>query len=259
MKRLLIIPAAGKGSRLAMASPKVLVPVNGRPMISYLFQLYRAAVDKFIVVVNPASMNDVRDFSDSVGVDVEYAVQAVASGMLDAILVPLDRVKQLQPHTVWITWCDQIAVEPQTVATLQRVCESIPDGGIALPTITMAMPYIHFDRDSQEKIVAVRQRREGDDMPDLGEADMGLFSLSLHAYCDLLPKFRQCARPGAQSGERNFLPFIPWAGQQIQVQTFPGCHEIEAVGINTRDDLARIEKHLVSRHLPWSKTSNRTR
>ena len=38
--RTLIIPAAGLGSRLGLNLPKVLVPVDGRPMIDWLVELY---------------------------------------------------------------------------------------------------------------------------------------------------------------------------------------------------------------------------
>jgi choline kinase len=55
MSRLLIIPAAGAGSRLGADVPKVLVPVAGMTMLERLLNLYRAWVRHVILVVNPAS------------------------------------------------------------------------------------------------------------------------------------------------------------------------------------------------------------
>ena len=70
-------------------------------------------------------------------------------------------------------------------------------------------------------------------MPEKGESDMGLFSCRLlrrsRNWCDLRPPPRL---PGA-TGERNFLPFIPWMAQRGTVRTFPAAHAMEAVGINT--------------------------
>ena len=43
--RVLIVPAAGRGQRLGSSVPKVLVPVNGRPMLHHLLDLYAPLSD----------------------------------------------------------------------------------------------------------------------------------------------------------------------------------------------------------------------
>jgi bifunctional UDP-N-acetylglucosamine pyrophosphorylase / glucosamine-1-phosphate N-acetyltransferase len=74
MKRLMIIPAAGRVSRLNSDIPKVLFPVNGKPMIDYLFALYAPLVDKFIVVVQPSFEDEVRSHCANFPFDIEYAL-----------------------------------------------------------------------------------------------------------------------------------------------------------------------------------------
>lgn len=81
-------------------------------------------------------------------------------------------------------------------------------------------------------------------MPDPGESDAGLFSLSLDAYLTLLETFAADPGTGSTTGERNFLPFIPWAAARGEVVTF-GCTEAaEALGVNTPADLAAAEEIL---------------
>lgn len=248
MKRLMIIPAAGSGSRLESKLPKAIFPVRGRPMIRYLFDLYAPFVERFVLVVNPASEAAVRACCDAVGVPVEFTTQESPTGMLDAILIPQDRVRRAQPDEIWITWCDQIAVSPRTVQRLADATAEMAGFELVMPTVVMPAPYIHWVRDAEGQITSVLQRREGDPMPDVGEGDIGLFCLSLRAYLDLLPRFARDAPRGRATQEKNFLPFASWLGAQSTsrspVQTIPATSTFEAVGINTPGDVALIERYL---------------
>ena len=84
-------------------------------------------------------------------------------------------------------------------------------------------------------------------MPDEGESDAGLFSLALHAYTDLLATFAADPGTGGATGERNFLPFIPWAATRGDVVTFDCTEASEALGVNTPADLLVAERILRAR------------
>ena len=84
-------------------------------------------------------------------------------------------------------------------------------------------------------------------MPDVGESDMGLFALSPMAYLDLLPQYERDVAIGHQTNERNFLPFISWAASRHDVVTFPSVDEEEAIGVNTPEELAIVERYLATR------------
>lgn len=249
LKRLLIIPAAGLGSRLQSTIPKVLYPVGGRPMLDYLFDLYSTVADAFLLVLHPASVEAVRRHCQERQVPIEYEIQMEPTGMLDAILLPWEKAHRHEPGQIWITWCDQIAVRPQTIRRLAETATRENDADMVLPTIIKQDPYIHLGRDGRGEIVELRQKREGDSMPEQGEGDIGLFSLSRRAYLELLPGFASTATAtGALTRERNFLPFIPWLSARARVVTFPASEEIESIGINTPAELAVIEEYL--RHGP---------
>ena len=246
---VLIIPAAGAGTRLQSTMPKVLSPVNGRAMIDHLLDRYKAAVHRFVLVVHPSFESDVRRHlgQRAPSLDIEYARQPEPTGMLDAILLASDAAERKPPRRVWITWCDQIGVHPDTISTLSRMSDARADAPAIFPTSRQTTPYIHFDRDGEGRITAVRQRREGDAMPSAGESDMGLFSLSPDAYFNLLPEFGREAARASATRERNFLPFMPWlADRGKPVLTFPSANELEAIGINTPEDRRRLEAYLRS-------------
>jgi bifunctional N-acetylglucosamine-1-phosphate-uridyltransferase/glucosamine-1-phosphate-acetyltransferase GlmU-like protein len=244
---LLVVPAAGTGSRLGGAVPKFLAPVLGRPMIDWLLELYAAHVTHAVIVVSPAHADAAARRTWPAGMQVDIRMQARPTGMLDAVLAAEDIAADSQASRIWVTWCDQIAIAPATLATLERLTMSDPDAGLVLPTIRRANPYIHFERDGRGRIVRVRQRREGEAMPAVGESDAGLFAFSREAFLDLLPQYAAAVAPGAGTGERNLLPFVPWLAAQRPVVTFPCSADIEAVGINTPEERALVERHLSAR------------
>ncbi len=240
--RLLIIPAAGLGSRLGVHTPKLLAPVNGRPMLDHLLALYAPVVSRVALVVHPSARAAVDRAIRPASLPVDVLVQTEPTGMLDAILLARQAVEAAGCRRVWITWCDQVAIHPRTVARLAEA--DAGDPLLAMPTCESAAPYVHLARDAGGHIARILHRREGDPMPEAGESDAGVFSLSREAYLDLLPRFAAEPVTGRSTGERNFLPFIPWVTRRGAVLTFPCLEPAEAVGVNTPEDLAATERTL---------------
>lgn len=247
MRRLLVIPAAGTGSRLGSTLPKLLVPVNGRPMIAHLLALYRHVVDGAVVVVAPSAWDAVAEQLSGVQPRVELVVQPEPTGMLDAVLLARDAVEDARPRRVLITWCDQVAIAPRTVAAVVATADSTPEPDLVLPTFRGPAPYVHLVRGSEGRIVEVLHRREGDSMPAEGESDAGVFDLAFRCYVDWLPQYARDPSIGARTGERNFVPFVSWVAARGTVATVACTEPEEAIGVNTPAELARVEAHLRQR------------
>ena len=246
MTRLLIIPAAGRGSRLGAGQPKPLVHVNGRPMLDHLADLYRPYVRHVVVVAHPSFAAEIERWGAPQG-NVSVTIQDQPTGMLDAILLATPVVRARQPDTVWVTWADQIGVLPATVQRLAGVGAQAPPPALALPTVMRRDPYTHFDRDAGGRLSRFLQRREGDAMPAEGESDMGVFALTRDTFLIDLAEYAGTALPAAGTGERNFVPFVPWLAQRKTVVTFPSTDPMEAIGINTPEELHAIEAWLRAR------------
>jgi bifunctional N-acetylglucosamine-1-phosphate-uridyltransferase/glucosamine-1-phosphate-acetyltransferase GlmU-like protein len=244
--RLLVIPAAGRGSRLNTPTPKALVHVNGRPMLDHLVDLYAPFVAHVVVIAHPSFAATVAEWRGP-HAHVSVAEQAAPTGMLDAVLAAAPAVRAHRPDAVWITWADQIAVRRGTAGRLAEVTAGPHPPACALPTVRRRDPYIHFDRDDAGRIVGLRQRREGDAMPAEGESDMGLFALTREAFCDDLEEYARDVPAGTLTAERNFLPFIPWLARRRPVVTFACADPMESVGINTPAELSQVETWLRSR------------
>jgi CTP:molybdopterin cytidylyltransferase MocA len=239
MRRLLIIPAAGRGSRLASDEPKVLTHVAGRPMLDHLEHLYRRAVGDVVIVAHPSFADRVRRRVAAFGWNAQVVEQAEPTGMLDAILLASSAVQRAQADRVWITWCDQIAMRPESLERLKALERRDPDAEVIMPTARTRDPYTHLERDEIGRVTRFLQRREGDPMPAQGESDAGLFSLSRRAFLEDLKWFAGETPPGESTAERNFVPFI--VGRRVV--TFP-VTPIEATGVNTPEELRLVESEL---------------
>jgi len=245
--RLLVVPAAGLGSRLGAAVPKLLVPVAGVPMIDRILDLYRDQVSHVVVVVNPPSAAEVRRHLEArrERLRVDLIEQPAPTGMLDAILLAVASIEGAAG--AWITWCDQVAVHPRTIERLAAHTAEEAAVPFVMPTVRRAHPYIHFARDHDGRITRVLHRREGDEMPEEGESDMGLFAMSSSVFTQWLPRFARDVEVGRATRERNFLPFIPWLARTHAIATFPCEDPMEAVGVNTPEDLRLVEQYLAER------------
>lgn len=244
--RLLIVPAAGAGTRLGGVTPKILVPVAGRPMIDHLIALYRLLVDVIVIVTHPSFTQDVRAHVANAAVSCEVVEQFERTGMLDAALLAAPVLARRRCTEVWITWGDQIGVHPATAEHLARVMGEDPSPAMALPTVLRENPYTHFERDQTGTITRFLQRREGDAMPRDGESDMGLFAMRRAVYERDLQTYAQAVLPGRRTGERNFVPFVAWLASRARVVTFPCTDAREAIGINTPEELRSVEEWLRS-------------
>jgi bifunctional UDP-N-acetylglucosamine pyrophosphorylase/glucosamine-1-phosphate N-acetyltransferase len=239
----LVIPAAGSGTRLGAAVPKLLVPVNGRPMVRHVLDRYRRFASRAIVVVAPGALEQVRA-ALAAEPWVTLVVQDAPTGMLDAILLAGSEVSAGPWHRVLITWCDQIAIAPATIEAVVGAAAAHPEPPLVMPVCRSVDPYVHLIRDGDGTIVRVLHRREGDEMPRDGESDAGVFDLSRDAFLRWLPDYAAAPDIGARTGERNFVPFAAWTAARGPVVTIPCRDREEAVGINTPDELERIEAYL---------------
>lgn len=245
MQRALIIPAAGLGSRLRSDSPKALVPVNGRPMLDHVIERFSPFVTSVIVVAAPSLVERLRThLASTTSLTVAIAEQERPTGVLDAVLAATPFVEDTDARRVWIAWCDQVCVLPETLQALAAAEEATP---LVFPTARRTAPATHFSRGSDGRIEGVVQKRELDPMPAEGETDLGVFSLDRSVLLEQLPLFAATVRIGAGTRERNFLPFIPWLAGRGRVRTIPATDAQEAVGINTPEELVAAEDWLRNR------------
>ena len=132
MKKIttLVLPIAGLGKRLlplTAATPKNLIPVNGKPMLEYVLEeAVESKIKKVVLIVNPKNLKDFRAYLAKnkkrfPSLTFYIRIQETPGGNGHAIAQAYDIVKG-QPFAV--RFCDDILVgRPAALSSLIKIFE----------------------------------------------------------------------------------------------------------------------------------------
>ncbi len=242
-----IIPAAGSGSRLGYNKPKILYPIVGKTILDRLIDLLDPFCQHFIYVLSPQGENIVRPFITSrLPGRFEVVIQAEPGGMADAIWQAVPKVTT--PYTL-IIWGDQVAISPETLRAVMQIQQFSTNAKLTLPLVRRENPYVHYVVDDQQQFMRVLEKREGAQMPSLGNSDCGLFAFATKKLQEV---FRDEIAKGitlsAVTKEWNFLPMLPqFETGTASVNAFTLTVSTETVGVNDTADAAVLEAYFKQR------------
>lgn len=235
-----VIPAAGKGTRLlGYDKPKILFPVGGKTILKHLIDLLSPFCSKLVFVLSKDGEKQVKPLLECyVPEKYEVVIQKEPLGMAHAVLVAKDNVKT--PYTL-VVWGDQVALRKKTIIHSMKVHEFRKGALLTLPTFWKKNPYIHFEKDRNNKIIRVLQAREKDKMPIEGENDAGLFCFSTEILFKILSDGSLINCLGSETKEYNLLPIIPFFEKgDASVALLRIIDEEETIGINTWEDVSKL-------------------
>ncbi|MCX4198824.1 NTP transferase domain-containing protein [Methylobacterium organophilum] len=150
----IVILAAGQGTRMRSALPKVLHPVAGQSMLGHVVSTARALQPRSIQVVIGHGAEQVRQ--RLVGDDLNYVVQAEQLGTGHAVAQALPN---LSAERVLILYGDVPLIEAET---LQRLLQKVGPEQLALLTVTLDDPtgYGRIVRDAQGEVQAIVEHKD---------------------------------------------------------------------------------------------------
>jgi bifunctional UDP-N-acetylglucosamine pyrophosphorylase/glucosamine-1-phosphate N-acetyltransferase len=238
MKTFAVIPAAGRGSRLGIQTPKILVPIAGtRTVWSILHSRLQPLVDHIHVVVAPTSLGEFEAALETTPHSnrISVSVQSIPIGMGDAIFGALEHWQTAD--TIMIIWGDQIHVSSETLQTALNLHARSPKC-LTIPLVAQPTPYVEYSFSSAGTLSNILQSREGDQCNPGGLSDVGTFILSTDGLAAAWNEYVSIAARGSRTNEVNFLPFLCWLsaiGWEVRTHTISDI--TESRGINTLDDL----------------------
>jgi len=233
-----VILAAGQGTRLKSARPKVLHPLGGRPLVSYAIEAAQAVSGRPPVLVVGHGAEAVRA---ALGDRVRYVEQAEQLGTGHAVAQAAAALRG-EAGLVLVTYADMPLL---TVATLHAlVAEQRANPGPFTLLSVNAPALRDFGRvvraATGELQAVVEAAQSTPEQLALTEVNVGAYCFRAEWLWATLPRL-----PLSPTGEyflTDLVGLAVAAGERVAVVTTPDADE--ALGINTRVQLAEAEAAL---------------
>lgn len=261
-RRVAVVLAAGQGTRLRSSRPKVLHPAAGRPLLAWVLAAVRGAGCERILVVVGHGGDEVRAaFADEA---VTWVVQAEQRGTGHALAQAAPHLDDLASDTagaagttLLVVPGDAPLVRAATLDALARLVERGAGGSAwgAVAVADLAEP------GSLGRVIASPLAEAGAperlarivEVADAGPGELAVGTVNTGFYAFPAPEVFAYLRrltPHNAQGEL-YLTDVPVAaaaaGERVVLHRL--AEPAEALGVNTRGELAAVHRGLIDRHL----------
>jgi bifunctional UDP-N-acetylglucosamine pyrophosphorylase/glucosamine-1-phosphate N-acetyltransferase len=234
---LTIILAAGKGTRMKSARPKVMHEIAGLSMLGHVLALTKAAGGQRVAVVAGPGMDDVAAEARARFPGTEIYTQADQRGTADAVLAARSAIASHQGD-VLVLYADTPLLLPDTIARLRQ---SLADGAnVAVLGFEAADP-TGYGRLLTEPGGALTAIREHNDASAAERAvtlcNSGVLAFRVPNLLSILDRIE----PNNAKREFYLTDAVAIARKDGLKAAVVVCPEEEVLGVNSRDQLATAE------------------
>ncbi|WP_314409211.1 bifunctional UDP-N-acetylglucosamine diphosphorylase/glucosamine-1-phosphate N-acetyltransferase GlmU [Pseudomonas kuykendallii] len=234
-----VILAAGQGTRMRSALPKVLHPVAGKPMLGHVIDSARQLQPQGIHVVIGHGADAVRERLAAEDLDFVMQREQLGTGHAVAQAAPA-----LSAERVLILYGDVPLIE---VGTLQRLLQKVDDQHLALLTVELGDPtgYGRIVRDAAGAVRAIVEHKDATpEQRAIKEGNTGILAVPGKRLDGWLSRL---SNSNAQ-GEYYLTDVIAMAvADGLTVATEQPLDAMEVQGANDRIQLAELERHYQQR------------
>lgn len=239
--RIAVVLAAGRGTRMRSRRPKVLHPAAGRPLLGWPLEVARrAGCSRILVVASPETLPALSAAFPAA--DLEWVLQDPPRGTGDALAKALAAFER--PATVLVLSGDAPLVE---VATAERLLDAAERGFGALAVAQLEQPG-SLGRVFADSGGALERIVEAADASP-AELEQRVVNAGFYAVPALAVRpFLAALESRNAQGELYLTDAIvaaARAGKPIAVVEL--ARPEEALGVNSRADLARVHRALLDR------------
>ncbi|MBY8935346.1 bifunctional UDP-N-acetylglucosamine diphosphorylase/glucosamine-1-phosphate N-acetyltransferase GlmU [Pseudomonas fluorescens] len=231
----IVILAAGQGTRMRSALPKVLHPIAGNSMLGHVIHSARQLDPQRIHVVIGHGADVVRERLAADDLNFVLQDKQLGTGHATAQAVPF-----ITADTVLILYGDVPLIE---VETLQRLLKHVVPGQMGLLTVELDDPtgYGRIVRDADGKVAAIVEHKDASDAQRaITEGNTGILAVPANRLADWMSRL---SNNNAQ-GEYYLTDVIEMAVSDGLVVATEQPHDpMEVQGANDRKQLSELERH----------------
>ncbi len=234
---LTVVLAAGKGTRMRSALPKVLHRIAGRSMLGHVLALARSVGgDKLAVVVGPG-MDSVRREALATSADASVFVQDNQLGTGDAVLAARAAIAG-HAGDLLVLFADTPLLRPETIGKLRAEL----DRGAAVAVLGFEArdpgAYGRLVTDADGGLVAIREAKDASAAElQIRLCNSGVMAFRLDRPLDVLGKIGNANAKG-EFYLTDAIEIVRGGGGRAAVVV---CEEDEVLGVNARGELAQAE------------------
>ncbi|MFD0312006.1 bifunctional UDP-N-acetylglucosamine diphosphorylase/glucosamine-1-phosphate N-acetyltransferase GlmU [Streptomyces sp. NPDC127119] len=244
-----VVLAAGEGTRMKSATPKVLHELCGRSLVGHVLAAAGELDPENLVVVVGHAREKVTDHLAGTAPGVRTAVQAEQNGTGHAVRMGLEELGGVVDGTVVVVCGDTPLL---TGATLRKLAATHTGDGNAVTVLTAEVPdatgYGRIVRDGVSGAVTaiVEHKDASDSQRAIREINSGVFAFDGQLLADALGKVRTDNSQGEEY-LTDVLGILREAGHRVGAAVSDDHREI--AGINNRVQLAEARRILNDRLL----------
>src|SRR5882724_7027678 len=233
---LSIILAAGEGTRMRSAIPKVLHPVGGLPMVSHAIRAAQAAGSTQIAVVIGTGHDEVRAAVATVAPHAAVFTQAERHGTAHAVQQAREAFAATAGNVI-VLYADTPLVSSATVATITAKLDAGAD--IVVVGFEPDDP-IGYGRllTEDERLVAIREHKDA----TAAERAVGLVNSGIMGFRSvvLASGIDRIGNANAK-GEFYLTDAVEIANADGRKVEYTTAHPLEVIGVDDRTKLAKAE------------------
>lgn len=230
----IVILAAGQGTRMKSALPKVLHPLAGKPLLGHVLHAARALEPAQLIVIHGHGSGQVQAaFPEA---DIQWIEQAVQRGTGDAVRLAVPALSEVS--RVLVLYGDVPLIEPSSLHSLLEQTHS----ALGLLTVFKDDPkgYGRLVRDEFGNVMSIVEHKDA--TPDelaIKEVNTGI----MVADARRLESWLSRLAPNNAQGEYYLTDILGMAVDEgVAVHVAHPGHAMEAEGVNDRKQLATLER-----------------
>jgi bifunctional UDP-N-acetylglucosamine pyrophosphorylase / glucosamine-1-phosphate N-acetyltransferase len=231
----IVILAAGKGTRMKSALPKVLHPVGGKPLLQHVVDTAKRLSATAVHLVVGHGAEQVQ--TQMAGQGLTFSRQEQQLGTGHAVMQAMDKLQG--DGVVLILYGDVPLI---STATLELLLAQVTAERLGLLTVNLQDPtgYGRILRDNQGDVLAIVEQKDATpEQLRIREGNSGV--MAMHTAC--LRRWLPLLSNQNAQGEYYLTDVIALAVKEgVKIAAVTATDELEVLGVNNRQQQAQLER-----------------